>query len=75
MVLLSVFSTILIKHKGNRKPNRLTKQGFQRNKFKIIPTIYRRYSTLCMFSTDFFRGSEKIMKRAPFSMEVYKMRV
>ena len=39
MVLLSVFSTILMKHKGNRKPNPLTKQGFQRNKFKIISTI------------------------------------
>ena len=39
MVLLSVFSTILIKHKGNRKPNRLPKQGFQRNKVKFISTI------------------------------------
>ena len=38
MVLLSVFSTILIEHVGNRKPNRLTKQGFQRNQFKIIST-------------------------------------
>ena len=38
MVLLSVFSTIIIKHKGNRKPNRLPKQGFQRKKFKIIST-------------------------------------
>ena len=38
MVLLSVFSTMLIKHKGNQKPNHLPKQGFQRKKFKIIST-------------------------------------
>ena len=39
MVESSVFSTILIKHKGNRKLFHLTAFQAKRNKFKIIPTI------------------------------------